>query len=440
MFGRIGEAIRESLRRLLSRGYIGEAELNEFLSELERNLIEADVELSTARELISKIRERALKEKAKLPLREVIIPIVYEELVALLGEKAEVLVDKRPFKLLLVGLFGSGKTTTAGKLALYYSKRGYKVALLCLDVVRPAAYEQLEQIAKKLNVSFLGDKSEVNPCQIVRKFSQRFAKYDIVIADSSGRDALNEEMIEEIKRVKEEFRPHEILLVLSADIGQQAKEEAQAFHEALGITGIIVTKLDGTAKGGGAIVACRHTNAKVKFVGTGEHLDEIEEFEPKKFVARLLGIGDLETLMKKVEETVEKEKLEQVATKAVRGEMNLNDLYEQIKAMQKVGPLNKLIGLIPGLSLMRLPKDALPMQEEKLKKFTYMIQSMTPEERENPKIINSSRIRRIARGAGVKEEEVKELLSFYNQMNKLMKMFGSQDVSRILKRLGNIKF
>ncbi|MCW1303476.1 MAG: signal recognition particle protein Srp19, partial [Candidatus Parvarchaeota archaeon] len=184
---------------------------------------------------------------------------------------------------------------------------------------------------------------------------------------------------------------------------------------------------------------CKHTNAKVKFIGTGEHLDEIEEFEPKKFVARLLGIGDLETLMRKVEETVEKERLEHVARKAIKGGMNLKDLYDQIQAMQKVGPLNKLISFIPGLSLVKLPKEALPMQEEKLKKFAYIIQSMTPEERENPKIINASRIRRIARGAGVKEEDVRELLSFYNQMNKLMKMFGSQDVSKLLKRLGGTK-
>ena len=439
MFGRVGEAIRESLRKLISRGYIDEKTLDSFLDELKKDLLQADVEITTVKEFIKEVREKVLKEKDKgFSIREVVIPIVYEELVKLVGEGEKIEVREKPFKILLVGLFGSGKTTTAGKLALFFSKRGYKVCLVCLDVFRPAAYEQLEQLAKKVKVGFLGDPNEKDPVKLVRKFEGEFEKYDVVIFDSSGRDALDESMIKEITSIERELRPQEVILVMSADIGQQAKEEANAFHEALKITGVIVTKLDGTAKGGGAIVACKETKAKIKFVGTGEHLEDLEEFEPKRFISRLIGLGDLETLLKKAKEVIKEEKAEELKEKMTSGKLSLIDFYEQLRSVQQMGSLSKLMTMIPGLPLMKLPKDILSIQEEKMKKFIHIMDSMTKEELENPDIINASRISRIAKGAGVTEGEVRELLTQYNQMRKLMKGLGSGDLRKLMKRFGGL--
>lgn len=424
------DAIRETLRKLIKAGYADEQLINTILKDIQKAMLLSDVDVKLVFEFTSRIKNKLKQEKHAS--KEKIISIIYDELVKLVGEQGyKVNIVEKPFKMLLVGLFGSGKTTTAGKLAKFFKKRGFKVALLALDTFRPAAVEQLQQIGNSIDVPVLAKPGEKDPVEVIKSFN--LDKYDIVIADSAGRDALDEELRKEIARIKAVLNPQEILLVMPADIGQNAKQQAEEFHKLLGITGIIVTKTDGTAKAGGALTACATTNAHIKFIGTGEKMPDLEEFDPKRYISRLLGMGDLETLLEKAKD-LDKEKIETVGKKMLRGDFTLLDLYEQLEAMNKMGPLDKIASLIPGLS-MSLPTDKLKVQESKLKQFKYVIQSMTKEELENPKIINSSRINRIAKGAGVDASVVKELLQQYNQMKKLMKM-GGRNMKRLAKKLG----
>ncbi len=274
---KLGDSLRASLRKLIKATLIDPRLLDDILNDIKASLIAGDVDFKLANQICEQIKNRALKEKpAKtLTAREHTINIVYEELTKFLGEKAEEInLDKKPTKILLVGLFGSGKTTTAAKLAKLYKKRGLKVCLVQTDTWRPAAYEQLKQLAEKVHVPFYGIKDEKDPIKIIKKFEPDFSRFHAVIIDSAGRDALNDELIAEIKKLKDILKPEESLLVISGDIGQAAQRQAEAFKEAANISGVIVTKLDGTAKGGGALTACATTGAKTKFIGTGEHIED----------------------------------------------------------------------------------------------------------------------------------------------------------------------
>jgi len=438
MLDKLGDSLKEGIRKLISKIVVDESALNEFLKDIQRALIQADVDVKLVFDLTNKIRERVKKEKA-FNAREQLVRILYEELVSLLGgEGHKINIDEKPFKILLVGLFGNGKTTTAGKIAKFFKKRGNKVGLLCLDTFRAGAYEQLQQLAEKVNVKFFGIKGEKDPEKIIKKFEDEFPKFDIIIADSAGRTVLDEDLKREILKIERKFKPNEILLVLGGDIGQAAREQSQAFKEALNISGVIVTKLDGTAKGGGALTACSLTNSPVKFIGVGEHLDDIEEFEPKKFVSRMLGMGDLETLLEKAKEAMDERKMEELGKKMLKGKFNLIDLYEQLEAVKKMGSLTKIISMIPGLPLMKLPKDVLNLQQEKLKKFKYIMDSMTREELENPNIISGTRVERIAKGSGTSVQDVRDLLTQYKQMKKLMKGFGGRNLKKLMKQFKGI--
>jgi len=406
------------LRKVIRAIHVDESLLEEVIKDIQRELIKGDVDVKLVFELSERIRKRVKEEKA-LSKRELLIRAIYEELVSLLGEGRKIEIKEKPTKILLVGLFGSGKTTTCAKLAHYYKKKGYKVLMLALDKFRPAAEEQLRQLGEKIKVKVSGEIKDLE-------------KYDVVIADSAGRDALDKNLIKEIKRIKAKLKPQEILLVLSADIGQNAGIQAEKFHEALGITGVIVTKMDGTAKGGGALTACAKTGSHVVFLGTGEKVEDLEVFEPKRFVSRLLGMGDLESILEKAREVMDEKKAEKVAKKMLSGEMNLLDLYEQLENLSKMGPLNKLVELIPGLSLAKIPK----VEEDKIKRFKHIMDSMTKEELEHPEILNSSRIRRIARGSGTSESEVRELIKQYNLMKRMMKGFRGRKMEKLLRRLG----
>ena len=430
MLETFSEGLKNAIRKIIGKSSVDEKSIEEFLKELKIIFLQSDVDIDITNNFVEKVRNKVLKEKIPegLTLKEYLIKVVYDELVSILGREASDINGKR---IMLIGLFGSGKTTTAGKLAYYLKKRG-KVALVCLDYHRPAAFEQLKQIAEKINVKFLIGKDAF---ETARESLEKLKDYDYIIYDTAGRDALDKELAEELKKLGEIVKPDEVLLVLPADIGKVARKQAEEFNRLVGITGIIITKMDSSAKGGAAIAACSVTGAKVKFIGTGEKFDAFEKYDPKRFVSRMLGLGDLETLLEKAREVVKPEKIEKI----VEGEFSLEDFVEQIESIRSMGPLSNIISMIPGFSL---PKDLLKQQEEKMKKWKYMIQSMTPEERKNPEIINESRIRRIARGSGTKEEEVRELLDQYFKMRKVMKSIGGikglkrGQLEQIMKRFG----
>ncbi|RLE44698.1 signal recognition particle protein [Candidatus Woesearchaeota archaeon] len=437
---KLGEGLKATLRKIAKAFKVDDTLISELVRDIQRALIQADVNVKLVLELSEKIKQRALKEKPPTGLtkKEHLINIVYEELTNFLGkEPKEIKITEKPFKIMLVGLFGSGKTTTIAKLSKYFMKRGYKVATLGLDVHRPAAPEQLEQLSKQINVRCFVDKEEKDPIKIYKKFENDLNQFDIVIIDTAGRDKLSADLMKEIKNLYDAVKPHEVFLVIAADIGQAAYEQAKAFHEQTPLTGIIVTRLDGTAKGGGALTACAATGAKIVFIGTGEKIDDIESFNPKGFVGRLLGMGDIEALLEKAKEAISEEKAKNLSERLLSGEFSLKDLYDQMVALRKMGPLTKLIQMIPGFGQLQLPKELIQVQEEKLKKWKIAMDSMTKEELENPEVIDQSRIKRISRGSGIDEKDIRELIKHYKLAKKLMKRFkGKEGMKKLMKRFG----
>ncbi len=428
MLDKLGEGLREALRKLAGAGSVDRAAVEELGNDIQRALISGDVEVRLARELVERIKKRSLDEKPKpgQTAREHVVRVVYEELVRLVGTGGTVAI--KPGRILLCGLFGSGKTTTAGKLARFYQKRGLKPALVACDVVRPAAYEQLKQLSEQVHAGFYGEKGEKDSARILGNALQKL-KADVIIIDSSGRDALDGSMITELKALNEVAKPDERILVIPADLGQAARVQADAFQKAVHITGVIITKLDGTAKGGGALTAAAVTGAPVKWIGTGEKSDAFETFEPDRFVSRLIGWGDIQSLIEKAKEAMAPEKAEQMMGRMLEAKFTLDDFYEQIKAMQKMGPLGDVLGMMPGG--MKMPKNVdVGKQEGKMKKWKYAIESMTPAERSDPSIITPSRILRISKGSGVPEADIRELLKGYEQTKRLMKQLGGGGMKR----------
>ena len=458
---KLSSSLRETLNKIAKAVFVDERLINELIKDIQRALLQADVNVQLVFDLTKKIKERAKQEPKGLTKREYLINIVYEELTNFLGkEKSEIKIDKKQFKIMMIGLFGSGKTTTIGKLAFYYSKRGYKVCSIGLDVHRPAAPEQLEQVSRQANIqcfidmsekrsisehdqkSKISDEKEKNPLNIYNRFKDELKKYDIILIDTSGRDALSKDLINEIELLNKEIKPDERILVISGDIGQAAQKQAEQFHSSCNITGVIATKLDGTAKAGGALTACAVTSAPIKFIGTGEKIDDIEQFNPSGFVSRLLGMGDLEALLEKAKTAIKEEEAEDLGKRFLKGEFNLLDLYEHMEAMSKMGPLGKIVEMIPGFSQLKLPKDMLKIQEDKLKKWKYAMNSMTKQELEEPEIIDRKRIERISKGSGIPTSEIRELIKHYKQSKKLMKAVkGEKGMEKMMQRLqkGNIK-
>lgn len=436
VLGKLGESLRNTLQKVAKSIFVDERLVDDLVKDIQRALLHADVNVQMVFDVSKSIKERALKEEAPgLSKKEHLIKVVYEELVRFLGEKPAKIRIVKNTKIMLVGLFGSGKTTTAAKLAKYFLKRGHKLALLQLDVYRPAAYEQLVQLGKKINVPVFGDKKEKDPIKIYNKFRDEIRKYDVVVIDTAGRDALSKDLIKELNNLDKLIKPQESLLIISGDIGQAAKKQAKAFDESCKISGVIITKLEGTAKGGGALVACSVTKSPVKFIGVGEKIDDLEHFNPERFVGRLLGMGDLETLLEKAREAVPEERAEDLGKRFLKGEFNLLDLYEQMEAMKKMGPLSKLVDMIPGFSQLKMPKELLQVQEDKLKRWRYAMDSMTAEELENPELITTSRIQRISKGSGVSVKEIRELIKQYKQSKKLAKMLKGKSMDKLMKKI-----
>ncbi|MBI2498954.1 signal recognition particle protein [Candidatus Woesearchaeota archaeon] len=434
---KLGDSLKSILKKIARAGSIDKKLIDELVKEIQKALLYADVNVKLVFELTNKIKERALNEKvpSAVTQKEYLINIVYEELVRFLGEeKKELNLKNKPSKIMFVGLYGSGKTTTISKLGKYYQNRGKKVAFLALDVHRPAAIDQLEQLGNKLKIKVFSDRKEKDPVKVYKKFKEELNKFDLVFIDTAGRDALSKELIKEIEDLNKEIKPDERILVISADIGQAAEKQAKQFHESVNITGVIASKMDGTAKAGGALVACAVSKAPIKFIGVGEKVDDLEEFNPKGFVGRLLGLGDLEALLEKAKVAIDEEKAEDLGKKLLKGEFNFLDLYEQMQAMSKLGPLNKILDMIPGMGNLNIPKEMLDVQEEKLEKWKYIMQSMNKKELEDPEIIDSDRIERIAKGSGTTAHDVRELLKQYRQAKKLMKVMKGKDPSKLMKK------
>ena len=420
---RLGSSLYEALRKVFRAPIVDEETVKELVRDLQRALLQADVNVKLVLEISKRIEDKALREKVPpgISRREHVIKVVYEELTRFLGERPvplEIEPGKRKV-LMLVGIQGSGKTTTTAKLARYFQKRGLKTALICADTFRPGAYAQLQQLAKRANIPIYGDLKAKTSIEIARKGLKRFDDYDVVIIDTAGRHKDEKSLIEEMKALEKAIRPDEVVLVIDGTIGQQAATQAKAFHEATPIGSIFVAKLDGSARGGGALSAVAAIGAPIKFIGTGEKIDDIEPFVPSRFVGRLLGMGDLQSLIEKVREA-EVKIPEKRARAFLSGKFTLTDMYEQLEAMKSMGPFRRLLKMVPGITY-NIPEEMMETAEDSLKKWRVIIQSMTPEERENPKVFTSSRVRRVARGSGTSEKEVKELLERYSMMKKMFK-------------------
>ncbi len=438
----LGDGLRKALSKLTGAVYVDEKLINEIVKDIQRSLLHSDVNVKLVFELSNNIKERAKQPTpAGLTKKEQLLNIVYEELTTFLGGDSKGLtISKKPFVIMLVGLFGNGKTTLAGKLAKYFTTRGKKVALVSTDTWRPAAFEQLKQLGAQVGVPVYGDPKEKDPAKIWKKFASEAKEADIVVCDTAGRDALNDELVDEISSIDKAVQADAKLLVIAADLGQSAQKQAQMFHDAVGVTGVVITKLDGTAKGGGALSACAVTGAPVVFVGVGEKIDALEEFRPKNFVGRLLGMGDMEALLEKAKLAIDEEEAQDLTKKLLKGDFSLLDMHEQMQAMKKMGPLNKVLDMIPGMSAAGIPKEALQAQEASLEKWRYLMDSMTKRELEDPEAINAARIARISAGSGQPEKELRQMLKQYRQSKKMMKMLkgksSEKQMQKLMKRMG----
>jgi signal recognition particle subunit SRP54 len=418
-----GDSLKKTFRKITRMGSVDKEAVELVVKDLQRAMIAADVDVSMVVELSARIKKQVLDKKppSGITVKEHFIKVLYDELVSFLGaDRGEL--DLKPQRILLIGLFGSGKTSTAGKLAKWFKTRGLSAGLVACDTYRPAARDQLKQLGKKVDCKVYEKgtlKGTSKKPSDIAKAAIKEAKEDVLIFDSAGRDALDKELARELKDLGKAAKPDEVLLVIPADIGQAARKQAEEFNKLVGITGIIVTKLDGTARGGGALSAASVSGARVRMIGVGEKIGDLEVYDPKRFVGRLIGYGDLEGLLEKAKDVgIDKKSAEKI----MKGEFTLDEFYEQIGSMQKMGNLSKVVEMIPGISGVKIPKGMLDVQEEKMKKWKFAIDSMTPEERRKPETIKHSRVQRIARGSGLSDRDVRELLKYFKQTQKIMKM------------------
>ncbi len=414
----LGEGLRQAIAKLQRATIIDAKTIREFSKELQKALLSADVEVKLVLGFTKSIEEKALKSRPPegIAPRDYITNLVYDGLVELMGSTYAP--ELKPKRVLLMGLYGSGKTTTAAKLAKFYQDRGLSALLVCCDTARPAAYEQLETLAKQANVAFFGARGERDAPAIISRALREHKDKKVIICDTSGRSALDDELIGELKRVDRAFTPDEKVLVIGADTGQVAGKQAREFDGAVKLSGVIVTKMDGSGKGGGALSAAHAANARIMYIGTGERLGNIEPYDSAKFIGRLLGIPDIASLVETVKQAVKEANISE-------DELDVTDLtfetfYTQLKALGKMGPMKNMLGMMGAPDL---PKDMVEQNEDRLKKYKTIIESMTPDERKNERLMHSSaRIARVAKGSGMTEKDVHQMLSDFNKMKKMFNM------------------
>ncbi len=445
MLEKLGEVIKKATDRIANALFLDKNLVDSIIRDLQRALIEADVNVSLVKELSDKIKKSALDERLKgIEKKEHLIKLFHDELLKILGEYKPLKLKQKNNIILLLGLYGSGKTTTIAKLGNYYSKRGFKVAIVGLDTHRPAAQEQLKQLAEKNKLNYFIDVSEKDPIKILKKYEKKLKNYNLILVDTAGRHTLDKDLIKEIKKIDREIKPTESILVIPADIGQAAKVQSQQFKDAVDISGVIITRMDSTAKAGGALTACAETKAPIYFIGTGEKINDIEEFNPKSFLSRLLGMGDLETLIEKIKSVTEEKGHKKIQKNLEEGKLTLDDVIEQVKSMSSLGGLDKIKSMIPGLSGIKkkIPENMLENQEAKVAKWQHIVKSMTAEEKNNPEMLEkqTSRIARVAKGAGVPTSDVRSLLKQYKLLNDMIRSGTSADFSQGLSQKQMMKF
>ena len=443
MFDNFSNKISKIFDSISGKKFISEDDLNVTMREIRVALLEADVSLPIAKEFIERVKIQAIGQQVvkSISAGQMVIKIVHDELIHLLGsENSGINFNARPVIIMLVGLQGAGKTTTAGKLAARLKNKNHKKVLLAsLDTYRPAAQEQLGILAQKIGTDCVEIIAGQNPLEITKRTLKKAEDLgsEVIILDTAGRTHLNEELMQELLEIKQLSNPTEILLVVDSLIGQDAINVAQNFNEKLAITGTILTRLDGDGRGGAALTMKAATNCPIKFIGVGEKLDELEEFNPARIASRIVGMGDVVSLVEKAQEMFDSKEMEKSAKKMQKGQFDFNDLLSQIRNMKKMGGINSILKFLPGASKLREHVGKIGDTEKEMMRQEALILSMTKKERTNPDILSSSRKYRIAKGAGSNIQEVNRLLKKYKQIQKMMKKLGNMDQKQVAQALGD---
>lgn len=444
MFDSFSSKITQIFSQISGKKFISEDDLKATMREVRIALLEADVALPVAKDFIERVKAEAVGKRVVSSVEpgQMIIKILHDELVKLLGgEKSEINFSVRsPVIILMAGLQGAGKTTSSGKLALRLKNKIHKKVLLAsLDTYRPAAAEQLRILSEKISVDFAEFDAQKKPLQLAKEARQKAAEggYEVLILDSAGRTSINEEMMRELVEIANAVTPTEILLVVDAMIGQDAANVAKNFGEKLALTGIILTRLDGDSRGGAALTMKAATNCPIKFIGVGEKLEEFEEFNPDRIASRIVGMGDVVSLVEKAQEVFDVKEMEKAAKKMQKGQFDFNDLLSQIRNMKKMGGLGSIVNLLPGAAKIKEHLSKISGLEQEIKQQEAIILSMNKRERSNPDILSSSRKHRIAKGAGTTIQEVNRLMKKYKQTQKMMKKFGKIDPKKMQEMIQN---
>jgi signal recognition particle subunit SRP54 len=434
---KLSSSLKDALKKLAGKAVVDREAVEELVRDLQRALIQADVNVRLVQGLSQAVKTRSLDEQPPkgMSVREHVLRIVYQELLRLMGSRAEVALG--PQKILLAGLQGSGKTTTTAKLARFFQRKGLKAGVICADTFRPGAYDQLSTLCSRVNVPCYGEPGEKAAEGIVERGLAALASSEVVLIDTQGRHALEKDLIEEIIRLKVISKADHRWLVIDAALGQQARDQARRFHEAIGIDGVIVTKMDGTAKGGGALSAVSEIQSGIVFIGSGETIDDLERFDPDSFISRLLGMGDLKSLVERAEEALSTEEMD--VQGMLRGKFTLRDMYKQLDAVSRMGPLKQIMSMLP-LGGADVPSEAIDVTSTKMARYRVIMDSMTPQELDDPNTIGGSRIHRIARGAGSSPDEVRELLKYYRLMQRALKGMrgGKFNLQRMMRKFSGM--
>ncbi len=439
MFESLTDKLSNALRNLRGVGKLTEENMEEALKEVRTALLAADVHFKVAREFVEKVKAQCVGQevlKGVTPGQQ-IIKIIHDELVRLLGEGTTHLSSERPLKILMVGLHGSGKTTSSAKLGKLLKKRGYRPFVVACDVYRPAAIDQLEILAKQEELGFYADRvsKDVPAIGAAALGAARTATADAIIFDTAGRLQIDQDLIEEVKKLRSKINPDEVLLVADGALGQEAVNVAKAFHEAVQLTGLVLTKLDGDARGGAALSIKSITGVPIKFVGTGEKTADFDTFYPDRLASRILGMGDVVSLVERAQETIDQKEAEKMAEKLRKADFNLEDFLAQMQQIKKLGSMESILGMMPGMNGIKLDGDA----EKAMGRTEAIIKSMTLQERRKPEILNGNRRQRIANGAGVKIVEVNQLMKQFQQMQKMMKMFKGGGAKKMMRQMEAMK-